>query len=86
MDRHAAGQARVIPVFLRPCDWKGSVFGRLQGVPEDARPVTNFGDRDKAFAMITEAIRKAATDLRSSRRDWTREGRTRRAFQGADTQ
>lgn len=38
MQRHEAGKARVIPVFLRPCDWKGAPFGKLQGVPDDAKP------------------------------------------------
>ncbi|MFO1155464.1 MAG: toll/interleukin-1 receptor domain-containing protein [Rhodospirillales bacterium] len=73
VERHAAGQARVIPVFLKPCHWEGAVFGRLQGVPEDARPVTTFSDPDRAFVMIAEAVRKAASDLRLPRRRWTRD-------------
>ena len=32
MERHEAGDAAVIPIILRPCDWKSAPFGKLQGV------------------------------------------------------
>jgi hypothetical protein len=28
LERHDAGECRVIPVFLRACHWKGAPFGR----------------------------------------------------------
>ena len=51
LERHYAGECRVIPVFLRACDWKGSPFGRLQGLPDDAIPVVSaqWPSRDDAF-------------------------------------
>jgi hypothetical protein len=33
--RHELGEARVIPIALRHCDWEGAPFGRLQGLPRD---------------------------------------------------
>src|SRR5262245_46151768 len=30
--RHDAGEAVVIPIFLRPCDWQGAPFEKLQGL------------------------------------------------------
>jgi tetratricopeptide (TPR) repeat protein len=60
MKRHKAGEARVIPVFLRDCDWKGAPFGKLQGVPTDARPVTSWANRDEAFTDVAKAVRRAA--------------------------
>ena len=64
MERHEAGEARVIPVFLRACDWKGAPFGKLQGVPRDARPVTSWPNRDEAFTDVAKAIRRAAETMR----------------------
>lgn len=40
MERHAVGEAVVIPIILRPCDWHGSPFGKLVATPPDGRPVT----------------------------------------------
>lgn len=33
MERHDKGEARVIPVFVKHCDWKREAFGKLQGAP-----------------------------------------------------
>lgn len=63
MERHEAGEACVIPVFLRPCDWKGAPFGTLQGVPDDAKPITEWENRDRAFTIIAQAIRRAAASF-----------------------
>lgn len=41
IERYERGEARVIPVLLRPCDWKGAPFAKLQGFPKDMRAVTS---------------------------------------------
>lgn len=47
--RHDRGEARVIPVILRPCHWQRAPFAKLQPVPNDGKPVTNWKNRDNAF-------------------------------------
>jgi hypothetical protein len=63
LERHAAGEARVIPIILRPCDWKRAPFGKLLAAPTDGRPATKWPDRDDAFLDITNAIRAAAISM-----------------------
>jgi hypothetical protein len=63
LERHEAGTARVIPIILRPVYWKGALFSHLQVLPTDARPVTNWPDRDDAFTDITENIFKTVGEL-----------------------
>lgn len=60
MERHRAGDARVIPVILRACDWHGAPFGNLLATPTDGKPVSRFPDLDSALLEVTHAIRKAA--------------------------
>lgn len=57
MQRHEAGEARVIPVILRPADWRGAPFGSLQALPADAKPVVTWTNPDEAFLSIVEGIR-----------------------------
>ena len=59
MARHEAGEARVIPVILRPCEWRKAPFGKLLAAPTDGKPVTKWPDKDDAFLDVTRAIRKA---------------------------
>ena len=57
MERHATGEATVIPVILRACDWHGAPFGKLMAAPTDGRPITQWPDRDQAFLEVTRAVR-----------------------------
>jgi formylglycine-generating enzyme required for sulfatase activity len=67
MERNEAGSARVIPVILRPCDWRRVPFGKLQALPKGALPVRKWPDRDDAFLDIAEGIRTAAEDMAAAR-------------------
>ncbi|MCH7752149.1 MAG: toll/interleukin-1 receptor domain-containing protein [Planctomycetes bacterium] len=63
MEKHEDGSARVIPICLRPCDWKELPFGKLQGFPRDAKPITKWGNRDEAFTDIAKALRNVTKEL-----------------------
>jgi hypothetical protein len=60
MERHAAGDAIVIPVILRACDWHSTPFGRLQAVPRDGKPIKQWPDIDEAMLQVAMAVRRAA--------------------------
>lgn len=63
MERHGAGEAVVIPVILRPCDWQSAAFGKLQGAPKNAEPVTTWSNQDEAFLDVAQAIRRAVNAI-----------------------
>lgn len=60
MERHGSGEAVVIPVIVRPCDWHPAPFGKLRATPTDARPVTQWPDRDMAMLDVVKDVRRAA--------------------------
>ena len=64
MERHERGEARVIPIILRPCDWHTAPFGGLKALPADGKPVTKHQTLDDAFLDITRAIREVVQQLR----------------------
>ncbi|MDA2937875.1 toll/interleukin-1 receptor domain-containing protein [Acidobacteria bacterium AH-259-A15] len=63
MERHAAKEARVIPIIVRPCDWKKAQFGKLQALPRDGRAVTIWGNEDEALADIAAGIRSVVEEI-----------------------
>jgi len=63
LERHEAGQARVIPIALRPADWKDMPFASLQALPTDARAITLWDNEDAAFVDVVAGIRRAIEDL-----------------------
>src|SRR5215471_4694007 len=63
LERHQAGQARVIPIILRPTDLKGAPFAALQFLPAQGKAITTWKNRDEAFLDVTRGIRTAIENL-----------------------
>jgi hypothetical protein len=57
LQRHEKGEARVIPIILRPCDWESAPFGSLQVLPRNGRPITTWDNPDQAFEDIARSLR-----------------------------
>lgn len=58
MKRHEAGEATVVPIILKPCQWQDMPFGKLQALPAGTKPITEWPDRDTAFNNVAAGIRK----------------------------
>lgn len=56
MRRQASGEARVIPIIARPCEWQGSGLENLQALPAAGRPVTTFEDTDSAWVEVVQTV------------------------------
>jgi len=67
LEKHESGEARVIPVILRPVDWSDAPFARLQALPRNGRPVTRWSNRDEAWLDVARGIRQAVEELTSER-------------------
>jgi hypothetical protein len=65
IERHSAGSACVIPVILRPCDWRGTALGNLQAMPRDGKPITLWANRDEAMNDVAQNIRKRIEALQN---------------------
>ncbi|MGY4829187.1 toll/interleukin-1 receptor domain-containing protein [Sphaerotilaceae bacterium SBD11-9] len=57
LDRHATGEAQVVPVIVRPCDWMSTPLGRLLAVPKDGKPITTWPNFDEAYTDVAKQIR-----------------------------
>lgn len=68
MRKHRAGQARVIPVILHPCDWQNSPLAKLSALPRDGKPISTFDNRHVAFDQVTQGLRKVSAELKSRQR------------------
>src|SRR5581483_6686187 len=65
MQRHEAGDARVLGVLLRPVVLEPLPIKDLQLLPKDAKPVTEWPNPDSAFKNIGEGILKVVLTLRT---------------------
>jgi hypothetical protein len=63
LQRHESGDARVIPIILRPVMWSNTPFSKLQALPREGKPVTTWENRDSAFLNVVEGIQDAIQSL-----------------------
>jgi internalin A len=64
LERHDAGEARVIPVIVRDVNWARAPFARLQALPAGGLPVTRWPDRDSAWRGVAEGIERVVLEAR----------------------
>ncbi len=67
MARYQIGEARVIPIILRPVHWQEALFGKLTALPTQAMPITDprWPSLDEAFYNVADGIRKVVEQLTS---------------------
>lgn len=65
VERHDRGEARVIPILLRPFSVSGEPFAKLQALPRDAGSVDRYpGGRDEAFKGIAQEVSQVVAAMR----------------------
>ncbi len=67
LEKFEKRESLVIPIILRPVVWAQSPFARLQVLPKDGAPVTQWSNPDAAFVSITEGIYVAVRELLASK-------------------
>jgi TIR domain len=63
LKKHELGEARVIPIILRPIDWENAPFAKIPVLPHGGIPVSEYADQDKAFSDIASGIRQTCEDI-----------------------
>lgn len=66
LERHRRGEARVIPLLIRPVDWEKAPFADLSPLPTDAKPLTLWEDRDAALMHVATHQRRVIEDVSTS--------------------
>lgn len=67
LEKHDAGELMVVPVLLRPLLWHYLSIGRLKGLPDSEKPVTDWRNRDDAFVNIVRGIVNLITFLHNEK-------------------
>lgn len=66
LERHAKGEAVVIPIILDHCDWENSAFSHIQGLPPIVQPLTDWPNPNKGLQESVKEIRRLIDELRKT--------------------
>jgi tetratricopeptide (TPR) repeat protein len=58
LDRYSQGKSHLVPVILRPCDWRSTPLARLQVLPRDGKPVTQWSSPAAALVDVVRGLRE----------------------------
>jgi len=59
LERHDAGEARIVPIIVEPCDWAAMPqLRRLKAVPKDGNPISEWANANNAFLNVVQELRK----------------------------
>lgn len=65
IERHDRGEARVIPILLRPYQVSGEPFAKLQALPRDGHPVDGYPKgKDEALSRIAYEVSRVVAEMR----------------------
>src|SRR5262249_48628144 len=61
--RHTQGTARVVPIILRPCAWHDAPFSKLQALPRDGKPISQWEDIDVASLDAANGVMRVVDEI-----------------------
>jgi hypothetical protein len=64
LERHEAGEARVVPIILKPVVWKNQPFAKLNGLPRNGKAITTWRNRDEAFVDVAHGLGDVIAHMR----------------------
>lgn len=64
MERHETGEARVVPIILRRCEWRDLPIAKLSILPQGERPATDWTNKDEGFYNIGKGIRAVIEEFK----------------------
>ncbi|MEO1095713.1 MAG: toll/interleukin-1 receptor domain-containing protein [Cyanobacteria bacterium J06638_28] len=60
---HEQRTARVIPIILSPCAWQQMPFAKLQVLPTDGKPVTEWSSHDAGYDNVIQGIARVVDKM-----------------------
>jgi internalin A len=64
LERHANGEATVVPIIVRDVNWMIAPFTGLQALPKDGLAVTKWEDKDSAWCEVSKGIERIVEETK----------------------
>jgi hypothetical protein len=59
LQRHDAGEVRVVPIIVEPCDWAAMPqLRQLKAIPKDGVPISEWANANTAYLDVVQEIRR----------------------------
>ena len=62
LERHDAGEVRVVPIIIEPCDWTNSPLKKLKALPRNGKPIVEWTNHNTAFLDVVTELRRVVAE------------------------
>lgn len=66
ISRHEAGEIKVVPIILEPCDWRASPLAKFKALPRDGKPISEWTNQNTAFLDVVRELRRLTSSPSAS--------------------
>ncbi|SHH28766.1 TIR domain-containing protein [Chryseolinea serpens] len=63
LERNKEGDAIIIPIIIRPCDFKSLPLQKFAALPKNLKPISDWTSRDKAWLDVVDGLKKVIATL-----------------------
>jgi TIR domain len=63
LERHASGEARVIPIIVAECDWPQYEIAKLETLPTSGKAMSEYPNNDRWFTEVKDGLRHVLREL-----------------------
>lgn len=68
LERHEKEEVLIIPIILKTCMWEDEIFGQLQALPKDGKPIENWQREAEAYTNVVRALKEQISKLRKKKK------------------
>lgn len=58
IERYDKGEIQIVPIIVRPCDFNSFFFKKFQALPQNAKAISTWDDKDEAWSNILEGLKR----------------------------
>lgn len=62
LERYDMGEARVVPVLVRPFEWRDAPYLKLNHLPTNGKPITKWRNKEDAYFLIAKGLWELIVD------------------------
>ena len=67
--RHDSGDAVVVPIVMKPCEWRLAEFSKLQGLPKNVLPVASWPNEDDALVDVVRGLNRVIVAVQERKKN-----------------
>lgn len=68
IQQHNEGKSILVPIVVRPCNWKDMEIGKFQALPTDLKPIVTWNNKDEGWLNVIFGLKKLINEFKEEKK------------------